>query len=106
MNLAAQYTLPVYRRAKFGVLSTTRFNGPFTWTDFRVSANVEPVNCFSAGVNVGMGTFGPSFGWIINLKAPGFNFFVASDHTPGKLAKQGVPLNSNVNVNLGMNFPF
>lgn len=106
MNLAAQYTLPVYRRAKFGFLNTTRINGPFTWTDFRLSANIEPVNCFSAGVNVGMGTFGPSFGWIVNLKAPGFNFFVASDHTPGKLAKQGVPLNSNVNLNLGMNFPF
>lgn len=106
MNIGAQYTLPVYRRAKFGLLNTTRFNGPFSWTDFRLSANIEPVNCLSAGVNVGMGTFGPSFGWIVNLKAPGFNFFVASDHTPGKLAKQGVPLNSNVNVNLGLNFPF
>lgn len=106
MNIGAQYTLPVYRRAKFGFLNTTRFNGPFSWTDFRLSANIEPVKCFSAGVNFGMGTFGPSFGWIVNLKAPGFNFFVASDHTPGKLAKQGVPLNSNVNLNLGMNFPF
>lgn len=106
MNLAAQYTLPVYRRAKFGVLNTTRFNGPFSWTEFRLSANVEPVNCLSAGVNVGMGTFGPSFGWIVNLKTPGFNFFVASDHTPGKLAKQGVPLNSNINLNMGLNFPF
>lgn len=106
MNLGAQYTLPVYRRAKFGVLNTTRFNGPFTWTEFRVSANVEPVNFLSAGVNVGMGTFGPAFGWIVNLKATGFNFFVASDHTPGKLAKQGVPLNSNINLNLGLNFPF
>lgn len=106
MNIGAQYTLPVYRRAKFGFLNTTRFNGPFSWTDFRLSANVEPFKCFSAGVNFGMGTFGPSFGWIVNLKAPGFNFFVASDHTPGKLAKQGVPLNSNLNLNLGMNFPF
>ncbi len=106
MNLAAQYTLPVYRRAKFGFLSTTRFNGPFTWTDFRLSANIEPVSFISAGVNVGMGTFGPSFGCIVNLKAPGFNLFVASDHIPGKLAKQGVPLNSNLNLNLGLNFPF
>ena len=106
MNLAAQYTLPVYRRAKFGFLSTTRFNGPFTWTDFRLSANIEPVSFISAGVNVGMGTFGPSFGCIVNLKAPGFNLFVASDHIPGKLAKQGIPLNSNLNLNLGLNFPF
>ncbi|MDE5988012.1 MAG: hypothetical protein K2H17_01300 [Duncaniella sp.] len=106
VNLGAQYTLPVYRRAKFGFLNTTRVNGPFTWTDFRLSANVEPVKFFSAGVNFGVGTFGPSFGWIVNLKTSGFNLFVASDHTPGKTAKQGVPLNSNTNVNLGINIPF
>lgn len=106
MNIGAQYTLPVYRRAKFGFLNTTRVNGPFTWTDFRLSANVEPVKCLSAGVNFGVGTFGASFGWIVNLKVPGFNLFVASDRTPCKLAKQGVPLNSNANVNLGMNIPF
>lgn len=106
VNIGAQYTLPVYRRAKFGFLNTTRVNGPFTWTDFRLSANVEPVKFFSAGVNFGVGTFGPSFGWIVNLKTSGFNLFVASDHTPGKTAKQGVPLNSNANVNLGINIPF
>lgn len=106
MNIGAQYTLPIYRKAKFGVLNTTRFNGPFTWTEFRASANVEPVSFFSAGVNLGVGTYGTSFGWIVNLKAPGFNIFVASDHTPSKLAKQGVPLNSNINVNFGLNFPF
>ncbi|MDE6175615.1 MAG: hypothetical protein K2F88_08650, partial [Duncaniella sp.] len=76
VNLGAQYTLPVYRRAKFGFLNTTRVNGPFTWTDFRLSANVEPVKFFSAGVNFGVGTFGPSFGWIVNLKTSGFNLFV------------------------------
>ena len=86
VNVGAQYTLPVYRHVRY--------------------ANTEPVKCLSAGANFGVGTFGPSFGWIVNVKVPGFNFFVASDHTPGKLAKQGVPLNSNVNVNMGLNFPF
>ena len=47
-----------------------------------------------------------NFGGIINLKAPGFNFYVATDCMPGKLAKQYAPLNSNLNVNLGINFPF
>ncbi|MDE6086707.1 MAG: hypothetical protein K2G40_09950, partial [Muribaculaceae bacterium] len=106
MSAGAQYTLPYYRRLKFGLLNTTRINGDFSWTEFRLSANVEPVNCFSAGVNVGMGTFGASFGWILNFKTTGFNLFLASDHTPGKLAKQYAPLNSNVNVNFGINFPF
>lgn len=106
MNAGAQYTLPAYRKLKFGLLNTTRINGDFSWTEFRLSANVEPVKCFSAGVNVGMGTFGASFGWILNFKTTGFNLFLASDHTPGKLAKQYAPLNSNMNLNFGINFPF
>ena len=106
MSAGAQYTLPYYRKLKFGLLNTTRINGDFSWTEFRMSANVEPVKCFSAGVNVGMGTFGASFGWILNFKTNGFNLFLASDHTPGKLAKQYAPLNSNLNLNFGINFPF
>lgn len=106
LNLGAEYTFPLYRRLKFGLLNTTRIQGDYTWTDFRLSANVRPVNCFSAGVNFGIGTFGPSFGWILDYRTTGFNLFLASDVTPGKLAKQGVPLNSNMNVNIGINFPF
>lgn len=106
MTAGAQYTLPVYRRLRFGLMNTTRINGDFSWTEFRLSANIEPVRVLSLGVNAGMGTFGASFGGIVNLKAPGFNFFVATDCMPGKLAKQYAPLNSNLNVNLGINFPF
>jgi len=106
MNLGAQYTFPLYDKLKFGLTNTTRIQGEYSWTDFRLSANVQPVKCFSAGVNLGVGTFGASFGWIVNYNTPGFNLFLASDRTPGKLAKQGVPLNSNLNVNLGISFPF
>lgn len=106
MNLAAQYTFPLYRKLKFGLLNTSRFQGEYTWTDFRLSANVHPLKWFSAGMNLGVGTFGASFGWIVNFKTKGINFFLASDRTPGKLAKQGAPLNSNMNVNMGLNFPF
>lgn len=106
LNLAAQYSLPIYHRLKFGVLSSSRFNGPFSWTEVRLAANIEPVNFLSFGANLSTGTYGPGFGWIVNIKAPLFNLFVASDHTPVKLAKQGIPLNSNVNLNLGLNFPF
>lgn len=106
LNLAAEYTLPTYRRLSFGLMNQTRIQGAYSWTDFRLSANIRPVNCLSAGVNLGVGTFGASFGWIVDLKTPGFNLFIASDVTPGKLAKQGIPLNSRANVNLGINFPF
>lgn len=106
LNIAGEYTFPLYRNLKFGALSTTRIQGDFTWTDFRLSANVAPVKVFSAGISMGMGTFGCSFGWILNLHCPGYNLFIASDRTPGKLAKQGVPLSSNANFSLGMNIQF
>lgn len=106
MNIGVEYELPVYRPLSFGMLNTTRFAGSFTWTDFRFSANIAPCKIFSAGVNLGAGTYGASFGWLLNLHAKGINFFAGMDHTPGKLAKQGVPLSSNAQVNLGLNVAF
>lgn len=105
LNFGARYTLPVYRPLSFGLLNTTRIQGAYSWTDFRLSATVSPVKCFSATTNLGVGTFGASFGWLLNLHTPHFGLFVASDCTPGRLAKQGVPLNSNLNLNIGINFP-
>lgn len=106
LNLAAEYTLPVYRKLKFGLLNSTRIQGKFSATEFRLSANVTPVKIFSAGVNMGLGTYGASFGWIANVSMTGFNFYLGMDHTLGKLAKQGVPLSSNAEVSMGINFPF
>lgn len=106
MNIGAQYTLPGYRALSFGLLNTTRMNGEYSWTDFRLSANWAPAKAISLGANVAAGTYGTSFGWIVNLHPNGFNLFLAMDRTLGKLAKQGVPLSSNGSVNLGINFPF
>lgn len=106
MNAGVLYTLPYYRALKFGLLNTTRFQGDFTWTDFRLSANVMPCKVFDAGINLSAGTFGLGFGWMANLHCTGFNLFVGMDHTLGKLAKQGIPLNSNADLTLGINFLF
>jgi len=106
LNIGVKYELPYYRRLSFGLLNTTRISGPFTWTNFRLSANVAPVKIFSANVNVGVGTYGADFGWMLNLHTTGFNLFLGMDHTLGKLAKQGVPLNSNASFNFGIDFPF
>lgn len=106
MNIGVEYEFPLYRKLHFGLLNTTRFAGNLTSTNFRVSANVQPVKCFSASVNGVFGTYGAGFGWLLNFSTKGFNLFLGMDHTLGKLAKQGVPLNSNAQVNLGINFPF
>ncbi len=106
LNFGADYALPAYRKLHFGLLSSTRLAGRYSWSELRLSANVHPARCFSACVNVAAGSFGASFGWMANLHVTGFNFFLGMDHVPGKLSKQGAPLSSNASFNLGMNFPF
>lgn len=106
LNIGAEYTFPLYRPLKFGLLNTTKILSNFTTTEFRLSANVAPVKIFSAGINFATGTYGCGFGWLLNLHPKGFNLFAGMDHTFFKVAKQGIPLNSNASFNVGINFPF
>ena len=106
MNLGVQYTPDFYDKLSFGLLNSTRMAGKYSWTEFRLSANVAPTNIFSASANMALGTYGTSFGWLLNFHPSGFNLFIGMDHTLGKLAKQGVPLSGRANVNIGINFPF
>ena len=106
MNLAAEYTMPFYDRLSLGLINTTRFLGDFTWTDFRLSANVAPLKWFSANVNVAAGTYGCAFGWMLNIHPTGFNLFVGMDQVLGKVTEEFVPLSSNASFNLGVNIPF
>lgn len=107
MNLGVEYEFPYYRRLHFGLLSTTRFDGPYTWGNVRISANVRPVDILSASLNMEAGTFGCGLGWMLNLNLrKGFSLFVGMDHTLGKVTKQMAPLNSNAKFNFGIDFPF
>lgn len=108
INLGAAYTLPLYDKLKFGLLNTTRIAGSYSWTDFRLSANVAPVKNVSLGVNTCAGTFGCGFGWMANLRIPGagIQFFLAQDNFFSKMAKQGVPIASNASVSTGLNVYF
>ncbi|MDE7090010.1 MAG: hypothetical protein K2O54_07815, partial [Prevotella sp.] len=101
-----EYTLPAYRKLTFGLMNSTRIQSKYSWTEFRLSANVAPAKIFSVGVNVAAGTYGCAFGWILNFHPTGFNLYLGMDRTFSALAKQGIPLSSNASFNLGMNFPF
>lgn len=105
VNIGASYTLPVYRRLKFGLLNTTRIAGDFSWTDFRLSANINPVKNISLAVNGNAGTLGAGFGWMANLRIPyaGIQLYLAQDNFFAKLAKPGVPMSSNASISLGLN---
>lgn len=108
LNFGVQYTLPVYDRLKFGVLSSSRFQGRHSWTEARVSANISPLTWFEASVNYAFSNFGSTGGLMLNFHPRGFNFFVAADvplckYTP----KYYVPLNRfSANINWGINFTF
>ena len=103
LNLGAEYTLPMYRKLSFGLLSNTRLQGDYSWTEARLSANWEPLRWLDGGMSLGVGSFGASAGWIVNIHPKGFNFFVGMDHILGKQSKEGIPLSSKASVNLGMN---
>lgn len=105
MNLGVEYTPDFYRKMSFGFTNSTRM-GTFGWTEFRLSTNVAPTNIFSASANLALGTYGFSFGWLLNFHPTGFNMYLGMDHTLSKLAKQGLPLSGRANVNIGINIPF
>lgn len=107
LHLGAEYEMPFYNRLTAGFLFTQRFNGPFSWTEGRLSANVKPSRWFDCSVSVAQSTFGSSFGWLINFHPRGFNFFIGSDHQFFKVTPQYVPVgNANMNINLGFNITF
>lgn len=102
LNLGCEYSLPVYRKITFGVLSSTRFRGDYSWTEARVSANWTPLKWIDGGVNMAFGSYRNSFGWVVNFHPKGYNFYVGMDHTLGKVSKEFIPLNSNAAVSVGM----
>lgn len=107
MNFGVDYACPFYRKLHFGALSSTVFNGNDTWTQVRVSANVEPVKYLSANVNFVADSYGMGMGWLLSVNSgKGINLFFGMDRTPLKLAKQFVPLESNGRFNLGFDIIF
>lgn len=103
LNLAAKYTLPVYRKMEFGLLSATRFLGTHTWTEARLSANWKPLKWLDGGINFAQSTYASSMGWILNVHPAGFNFFVGMNHILGKVSNEFIPLSSNASLSMGFN---
>lgn len=107
LNIAGEYIFPYYKNLKFGLLSSTHINKPFTWTEARLSANVMPVSWFDASLNYACSTFGSSLGWVLNFHPKGFNFFIGTDHMLTKVNSWYIPVNhANANVSLGFNVTF
>lgn len=106
LNIGAEYRLPMYDKLKFGFLSTTRIRKTFAWNENRFSATISPLKWLEGSINLGVGTLGTSFGWVVNIHPKGFNLFVGMDHLVGTLSKQMIPVNRNSSVTMGINIPF
>ena len=104
MNVGCEYVLPVYRPLSVGLLCSSRFNGDYSWTEGRLSANIAPLKWINGGINLAVGTYGTSFGWIINIHPSTVNLFVGMDHVVAKCSKELIPLNSNASLSMGLSF--
>lgn len=103
INVGAEYQLPIYEPLSFGLLGLHRFDGDYSWSECRVSANWSPLKWLNGGMNVGFNNFAASLGWVLNIHPKGYNFFIGMDHILGKMSKEFIPLSSNANIVLGMN---
>lgn len=106
LNIGAQYTLPAWRKLRFGFLYTSRIHGKYSWHEGMLSVNCRPAKWFEVAVNGAATSTGCTVGALINLHAPHFNFYVGADRFMGKVSKDNIPLhNLNSSINLGMTFP-
>lgn len=105
LNVGVEYALPWYEKVRVGLLSSTRIQKNYGWNEERLSVNYAPAHWFDMNVNGAVGTFGPSFGWMLNVHPVGFNLYLAMDRTLGKVSKQFAPMNKGTQFSMGINFP-
>ncbi|MDE6098338.1 MAG: hypothetical protein K2G24_05570, partial [Muribaculaceae bacterium] len=107
LRLGAEYSMPFYSRLTGAFLLSSHVAGVQSWTEGRFYANVKPTRWFDATVNYGAGTFGSSFGWMLNFHPRGFNFFIGSDHQFFRVTPQFVPVgHASAQLNIGFNITY
>lgn len=103
IHLGAEYTMPFYKKLKGGFLFTQHINGPFSWTEGRLSANYSPAKWFDINLSYGQSTYASSLGWMINFHPRHFKFFIGSDHQFFSITPQFLPVGrANTSLTLGL----
>lgn len=110
LNAGVEYVMPFYSGLTAGVLASARLDGPYTWSEGRLYANLKPCRWFSFGVNYAVSSFGSTMGTALGFHTGGFNMFIGADSISFKYAKatdDGImypygPL--NVGLNFGISF--
>lgn len=106
LNIGAEYDI-LDRKISFGLLSSTRFGQPKTWTELMASANFRPTNWFNAALTGSVSNVGTGWGFVLNFCPKGFNFFIGTDHMITRVTPQWIPVGKpTLNVNIGFNITF
>lgn len=106
LNFGAEYVMPFYKGLTAGFLSSTRFNGPCTWSEGRFYANLKPCKWFSLATNYAISSYGSTMGAALGFHTAGFNMFLGADAIGFKYAKatvEGIPYPYG-QLHLGLNF--
>ncbi len=109
LNVGLEYKMPFWEGLSVGALSSTRIQGPYTWTEGRFSVNVAVGNWLSASGSYGISKFGSTFGAVLNLHCRALNFFLGTDSLVCHYAPVAGVGSMTVNVpyrklNVGLNF--
>lgn len=106
MNAGVEYA---FFRDKFsvGLLSSTRFGLPKVLTELTVSANIRPVNWFSANVSYSFANTFNTIGASLNFTPLwGLNLFLSSDYIMLETNSQYIPIkNAHFNFQFGLTVP-
>lgn len=106
LRVGAEYAV-LDNAISFGLLSTTRFVGYRTYAEGMAAINFRPLSALHLTVNGSVSNMGSSVGAILNICAPGFNFFLGTDYFATKYSKQFIPINhARANLSFGFNITF
>ena len=106
VHLGFEARLPFYERLSVGLLGTRRFEGPYSWTEGRISANIAPLRTLSASCSYAISDFGNSVGAAFNLHTGFLTLFAGVDSFLPfmNVTPQYIPVNNwNTNLTLGLN---
>lgn len=109
LHAGLEARMPFYQRLAFGLLATHRFDGPFSWTEARLSANLAPINSISLAASYAASTYGNSLGAVLNFHFPGLNLYVGTDSFLPftNMATNYIPVSDlNTTLSLGLNITF
>ncbi len=108
LNVGAEYAI-LGRKISFGLLSSTRFAGQYTYAEGMAVVNFRPLTWLHVALNGSYSTYGGALGTLVNICPNGFNIFFGCDYFAPTMTfnNQMVPINTvNANFRVGIAFPF